>query len=75
MDNGTPMGSSGHITGKCPCGNYHGRRRYPQPVERGITPLTLAELVDPTNEEMNDWRVLVRAMPEHTNTPKGDDLA
>ena len=70
MDSGTPMGSSGHITGKCPCGVYHGRRRYPQPT---TTPLTLSELIG-DDAWLNDMKVVVRAMPPATYEQRGDDL-
>ena len=71
MDDGRPIGNSGHVTGKCPCGVYHGRRRYPQP---SVTPLRLSEIIGLTNDELNDWGVLVRSMGYATTTPKGDDL-
>jgi hypothetical protein len=73
MDEGTPMGNSGHVTGKCPCGNYHGRRRYPQPQYTAPVPLTLFEMVN-DDAWLNDMRVVARALNAADRSPKGDDL-
>jgi hypothetical protein len=70
MEDGFPIGK-GHTTGKCPCGVYHGRRRYPQPTP---VPFTFREMIA-DDAWLNDMTVIVRAMPAPTyNTPKGDDL-
>jgi hypothetical protein len=72
MEDGFPIGK-GHTTGRCKCGVYHGRRRYPQPQFTGPTPLTLSEMVGDA-AWMNDMRVVVRAMSPADQRPKGDDL-
>jgi hypothetical protein len=77
----------GHITGKCPCGVYHGRRRYPQPMPEPTTAqredwiahaaeaiAQLRGIIQPTYDEYNDWTVVARAMDPITHNPKGDDL-
>jgi hypothetical protein len=69
-----------------PCADKHNewlaaRRRYPQPTEQNVSRITKAasemadmiQLLDLSNEEYNDWQVIMGAMGPSTYERKMDD--
>ena len=70
-----------------PCADKHNewlaaRRRYPQPANSQVDAIAKAanemadmiQLLDLSNEEYNDWQVIMGAMGPATYESKGDDL-